>query len=220
MGCYAAGKRRFARHDPELAQDCDGIWPFAAEQDREAGGVKFPAGTQRLAGYVRMSDGVRIAVDVLLPPCAQGVDGSYRPVPCVLHMARYWRAWEMRWPLRELLNRGEPWDFLLGGWKRTLVESGFAVLSADVRGAGASGGTQNVVWSARETQDTLELIDFVVGAGGKPAQPWSDRQVSLVGVSYDAGVAVRAAAHNHPAIKAVVASFLFGDVWRELFPGR
>lgn len=44
-----------------------------------------------------------------------GADGTFHPVPCVVHMARYWRAWEMRWPIRELLNRGEPWDFLLLG---------------------------------------------------------------------------------------------------------
>eukprot|EP00913_Durusdinium_trenchii_P021908 g20586.t1 len=127
----------------------------------------------------------RIAVDVLLPPCAQGADGTFHPVPC-----------------------------------SALLESGFAVVSADVRGAGASGGVQSVVWSPRETQDTLELIDFIVGVN-QPAgrQPWSDGQVALFGVSYDAGAAVRAAAHKHPAVKAVVASFLFGDIWRELFPG-
>ena len=45
----------------------------------------------------------------------RGADGSVRPVPCVLHMARYWRAWEMRWPFRELVNGGQPWDFLSFG---------------------------------------------------------------------------------------------------------
>ncbi|CAK9067288.1 unnamed protein product [Durusdinium trenchii] len=221
-GLYQAGKKICSKDpvlDPDMAQDCDGIWPFS-EKPGGGGAQQFPEGTKRLAGYVKMSDGVRIAVDVLLPPCAQGADGTFHPVPCVVHMARYWRAWEMRWPIRELLNRGEPWDFLLGPWKSALLESGFAVVSADVRGAGASGGVQSVVWSPRETQDTLELIDFIVGVN-QPAgrQPWSDGQVALFGVSYDAGAAVRAAAHKHPAVKAVVASFLFGDIWRELFPG-
>ena len=223
-GCYKYGKRKFAAIDPEQhVQDCDGIWPFINAVD-DGGLHQFPDGTRRLAGYVKTSDGVRIAIDVLLPSEAQGPDGTFQPVPCVLHIARYWRAWEMRWPFRELVNRGEPWDFLLGPWKSALLQSGFAVISADVRGAGASSGTQSVVWSPRETQDTLELIDFIAGSShavptARVRQPWSDGQVALFGVSYDAGAAVRAAAHNHPAVKALVASFLFGDIWRELFPG-
>jgi len=41
-------------------------------------------------------------------------------------MARYWRAWEMRWPFRELVNGGQPWDFLSFG------SSCFAALLSDV----------------------------------------------------------------------------------------
>ncbi|CAE8643658.1 unnamed protein product [Polarella glacialis] len=228
---YEERERHRLSADPDAAvrEDDDSHWA-AVTPRAPAGSMKFPAGTTRRSGYVRMSDGVDIAVDVLLPP-SFGDSATRGPVPCVLHKARYWRAYELRWPARAFVNGGQPWDFMLGSLKCELLLAGFAVVSADVRGAGASGGTQSVVWSSRETEDSREILDFIAGSTGEASeagpscrrhrvrQPWSDGRVALFGISYDAGAAVRAAASGHPAVRAVVSSFVFGDVWRELFNG-
>lgn len=216
--CVARATEESEKISIDDFRDTDRHWdPMLRVRRREPGNqsLKFPEGVVRRSLYVKMSDGVDIAVDVLLPP----PPGGQRPCPCILQCARYWRAYEIRWPLRTLINNGEPWDFMHGETKAEMLLAGYAWVSADVRGCGASAGIQNVVWSDREIADVLELADWIVGKGDSPRQAWSDGRVALYGVSYDAGVALRAGARGHPAVKAVVSTFPFGDIYRELFPG-
>jgi uncharacterized protein len=157
---------------------------------------RYSAGRARSL-YLPMRDGVRIAVDVVLP---EGLPESNR-VPTILIMTRYWRAEEGQEP-----NPAGPWRF----W----VSHGFAVVIGDVRGTGASFGVWPHHRSRDETRDFGEIIDWIA------AQPWSDGQVAGFGASYQANTADWLPERNHPALKAVISRFPDYDPYGDLyFPG-
>jgi hypothetical protein len=114
--------------------------------------------------HVPMRDGVRIALDVVLP---DGIAEGER-VPTLLVMTRYWRATENAeaHPLQQFFTR-----------------HGYAVVYGDVRGTGASFGAWPHHRARDETLDFGEIIDWIA------AQPWSDGQVAGGGVSYSANTA-------------------------------
>lgn len=154
-------------------------------------------------------NGIKLAIDLLLPSDLS--EGSR--IPCVLHQARYYRSAQLTWPFNYLKNWGQPFDPKFDHFKQAFVQAGFAVVSMDVRGTGASGGMQEYVWHPGEADDACKVIDHIIG------QSWSDGRVALWGASYDAGAAARAAARCHPAVKALLTTCLFGDVYREFIPG-
>ena len=144
--------------------------------------------------YVPTRDGVRLAVDVVLPdpPPAGGV-------PTILVMTRYWRAEEGR-PASQL--------------ERFWASHGYAVVYGDVRGTGASFGVWPHHRSRDETLDFSDVMDWIV------AQPWSNGRIGAWGSSYTANTADWMAERNHPALKAVVSRFPDYDPYADLyFPG-
>src|SRR5262249_22536169 len=109
----------------------------------------------RRSVYVPMPDGVRLAVDVMLPTdLGRGVR-----LPTVMSATRYWRGQEGAPP-----TEGD----LVPPSDQFWVSHGYAVVLADVRGTGASFGRWSSVWSPNEVRDLGSLIDWI----GK--QPWSD----------------------------------------------
>ena len=108
------------------------------------------------SAYVAMRDGVRIAVDVMLP---KGLPPAAK-VPALLSFTRYWRAKEGR----------EPDNF-----QKFFVGHGYALVGVDVRGTGASFGAWTTPWSAEEVKDYGEVVDWVV------AQSWSGGKVGVFG---------------------------------------
>jgi predicted acyl esterase len=84
--------------------------------------------------YLTMRDGVRIAVDVLMP-C--GVDaGRGAPFNAVFVQSRYGRAWRLRWPYNRLWG-GKPVDLVYFLFKARLTwqrsERGARALSRHTR---------------------------------------------------------------------------------------
>lgn len=158
--------------------------------------VEGPHGTADIHSvYVTMRDGVRIAVNVVLPDPLPG--GGI--VPTILTMTRYWRSEEGRGP---------------GERERLFTSHGYALVVGDVRGTGASFGRWPHHRSEAETRDFVDLIDWIV------EQPWSDGRVAGFGVSYGANTADWMAARGHPALEAVVSRFPDFDPYADLyFPG-
>jgi putative CocE/NonD family hydrolase len=149
-----------------------------------------------------MRDGVRIAVDVVLP---DGVPEGRR-IPTVLNMTRYWRAEEGRDPGAASESGLNPVRF----W----VSHGFAVVVGDVRGTGASFGVWPHHRSRDETRDFGEIMDWIA------RQSWADGQVAGFGTSYGANTADWMAERNHPALKAVISRSPDYDPYADLyFPG-
>jgi uncharacterized protein len=133
--------------------------------------------------YVRMPDGVRIAVDVWLPP---GTTGASR-LPAVLEMDRYWRARAYAGGYKNNPNYfiAQPWN-----------ARGYAYVFADLRGTGASFGTLTAELGRAIVADAGPLADWIA------AQPWSNGRVGVTGVSYSADVAMLSLALRNPHITA------------------
>ena len=147
------------------------------------------------SAYVTMRDGVRIAVDVMLP---QGLPPAAK-IPALLSFTRYWRAKEGREP-----------DNL----QKFFVGHGYAVVMVDVRGTGASFGVWTMPWSKEEVRDYGEVVDWVV------KQTWSSGKVGVFGSSYGGNSALHLASLKHPAVRAVLPRHYEFDEYTDVpFPG-
>ncbi|MBI4541188.1 MAG: CocE/NonD family hydrolase [Gemmatimonadetes bacterium] len=155
-----------------------------------------PYGTSPVRSlHVTMRDGVRIALDVVLP---DGLPNGAK-VPAVLTMTRYWRAMEGEGP---------------NEMQRFFSSHGWAVVSGDVRGTGASFGVWPHHRSRDETLDFGEVIDWIAG------RPWSDGRVAGWGVSYTANTADWMVERDRPAFRGAVSRFPDYDPYVDLyFPG-
>ena len=78
-----------------------------------------------------------------------------------------------------------------------LLQGGYAVVSVDVRGTGASFGNRSIDWSREEVADSYDIMDWIV------SQPWSDGAIGAYGISYESNAAELAASTKHPALRAV-----------------
>jgi uncharacterized protein len=152
-----------------------------------------------------MSDGVHLALDLILPP-----DDDLAPFPTVVTVTRYWRSFATRTPSR-------PGTAPLGPRAPiadALVAEGFAVVIVDARGTGASEGTWLHPWSRREVADLREIVDWIVRQG------WSNGRVGATGISYEGTTAMLMGATGHPAVKAVVPRSFEYDLYTDIvLPG-
>jgi pimeloyl-ACP methyl ester carboxylesterase len=82
-------------------------------------------------------------------------------------------------------------------WAVLLAQSGYRVVSVDLRGHGQSTG-DTVSFGKYETEDLKQLLDYMI------AHQQCDSLVGVLGVSYGATLALHWAAHD-PRIRAVVA---------------
>lgn len=145
--------------------------------------------------YLEMRDGVRVAVDVILPqPRARALE-----LPAIVEMTRYWRA---------VQNEGIPEHMTYAAL------NGYAYVVVDERGTGASFGTWPYPWSETSLEDFEEVVDWVV------QQSWSNGAVGAFGGSYPGMTAQLLASRNHPAVRAVVPGYTQFDVYTDIaFPG-
>lgn len=149
-----------------------------------------------------MRDGVKIAIDLWLPPRL----AKDQKIPAIVHLTPYWRAYgRPQWSLELDSNLDEA---------QTYNAAGYAFLLADVRGTGASFGSRPHPFSKDEVADSREIVEWIV------KQPWSDGQIAAHGVSYPANAAEFLAAIDHPAVKALAPRFGDFDPYAHLFwPG-
>ncbi|HSN98508.1 MAG TPA: CocE/NonD family hydrolase [Candidatus Nanopelagicales bacterium] len=169
---------------------------------------RAPRAYPRASQYLRMRDGVRVAVDVHLP--ADRDPGA--KLPAILRATRYFRSAAVRPPFY-LLPVAELPD-LYAEARRRFLAAGYAWVDMDVRGSGASFGRQAYPWWTEEVRDGAEVADWIV------AQPWSNGLVGALGVSYDGTASELLLANGHPAVRAVAPMFSLFDVYADVaFPG-
>lgn len=187
-----------------IAGKAHGAGPSPYPGQNQASELAFTRSSQ----YIAMRDDVRLAVDVYLPV-------SWQPgkrLPTILHQTRYWRAIAYRWPLstfNEPLPRG-----LMGQYAKRFLENGYAWVSVDVRGSGASFGTRPYSHSPKEIQDGAEIVAWIL------QQPWSNGLIGSLGISYSGASAELLLVNQHPAVKAVAPMFSGFDLYPEIaFPG-
>lgn len=143
--------------------------------------------------YLEMRDGVQLACDLYYP--ANLPEGTR--IPTLLHITRYWRDFHLKWPFRNALDPGPPsMNVLLS--TESLVQAGYAVLSVDARGSGASYGSEIIAMGPDEVEDGREILDWITN------QSWSDGQVAAAGISYNGWAAQMLVTTGHPALKAII----------------
>jgi putative CocE/NonD family hydrolase len=152
-----------------------------------------------------MRDGVKIAIDVNLP---QDLPTGEK-IPAILITARYWRSFQLRMqqPGKTPMGpRPAIADFL--------TSYGYAIVTVDVRGSGASFGTWEYLFSRTEIEDMGQVVTWVTD------QPWSNGSVGAVGHSYEGTTAELLAAAHPTAVKAVVSQEIEFDLYTDIvLPG-
>jgi len=147
--------------------------------------------------YVRMPDGVRLAVDVWLPA---GTTTRSR-LPTVLEAARYWRATAYSGGIRN-----NPGFDVAAQWNAR----GYAYVIADLRGTGASFGTLRAELGKAMVADAGSVADWIA------ARPWSNGRVGVTGVSYAGDIAMLSLAlRDHHITAAAPISYDF-DPYEDL----
>ena len=156
--------------------------------------------------YILMRDGVKIAVDIYLP---EGLLPGDEKVSAVLLQTRYWRSAQLRKPFNYLIKSLGKKDYI-----KAFTNYGYAVLSVDVRGSGASFGYRISPWSEDEVNDDKEIVDWISD------QPWSNGVVFPLGSSYAGTTAELVAVANHHAVKGIVPMHNEIDPFLDIaFPG-
>jgi putative CocE/NonD family hydrolase len=144
---------------------------------------------QRTSSYVPVRDGTRLAMNIY-KPVGFSENAKY---PVVFIFTPY-RA-------RFTASDGKVVEFALSdpGGIRKLLDHGYVIAVADIRGKGASFGAR------RGFQDRTEAMDGHDLVGWLAAQPWSNGNVGMFGCSYFGGSAVQVATTRPPALKAIFA---------------
>lgn len=177
------------------------------------GGYQCPAprfkGITRRSIYLPMRDGVKIALEVVLPKNIQPVD----KIPTLLSQTRYWRTMELNPPFKWIISP-DMVDIRNRGFQSFFTGHGYALVYADVRGTGASFGSWPYPWSQDSIQDSREIVDWIT------SQPWSDGNVGGYGISYLGTTAELLSVLQHPAVKATLPMFNHPDAYIDIaYPG-
>ncbi|KAG8468637.1 hypothetical protein KFE25_013720 [Diacronema lutheri] len=149
---------------------------------------------------VPMRDGTRLAVDVTLPSAV----GSF---PVALNQTRYWRSYWVRG--QDPRARALPISTHHPSVQQ-LLDAGFAVVCADVRGTGASHGTWQIPFSSAEASDAHDLVAWA------ERQPWSTGAVVSAGLSYEGTTSVLAGSCGRAAMRGAVARGFEWDLYADI----
>lgn len=156
----------------------------------------------RTSLYLTMRDGVKIAIDIVRPAEAGKVHKE--PLPVVWTHTRYRRSYIRNGKLRSELD---------SPLYRRLLEYGYVLAAADVRGSGASFGSWQGIWAREETQDAHEIIEWLA------SQPWCNGNVGMAGGSY-LGITQLMAAGTKPShLKAIFPAVALFDIYAVAYPG-
>jgi putative CocE/NonD family hydrolase len=157
--------------------------------------------------YLKMRDGVRIAIDVNLPV---GVPDGQN-LPTLMILTRYWRSFALRVPAPPAKVPMGPRAVGVGDF---WVGQGYALVTVDARGSGASFGTWRAPFSSEELDDYCEVVEWIT------QQTWSNGKVGAFGISYEGSTAQLLAALGHPAVKAVIPQQYEFDLYSDVaLPG-
>ncbi|WP_280445803.1 CocE/NonD family hydrolase [Nocardia brasiliensis] len=220
--------------------------PGAATPEGSAAWTALHDGPQRFPSIhidwdvpITMSDGTVLKANVYRPADARGPIDT--PFPTIVNMTPYTKLGSMIMQtalsvpvlsdavvglLRDFELPGTPLEGLTdatrvagGGFGRVfsvdpnLIRSGYTQIVVDVRGTGFSQGNWEP-WGPKDQSDTPEVIAWAA------AQPWSDGNIGMNGVSYSGINQVQAAEKQPPALKAIVPVVPGNDLVRDMIaPG-
>src|SRR6476646_5938273 len=127
-------------------------------------------------------DGIELSANIWVP---EPVDGHPdERFAAILEMIPYGKD---NWRRNADVARGE--------W---LAARGYALCRVDVRGTGSSGGIALDEYTADETADGYEAVEWLA------AQPWCSGAVGMWGISYGGFTSIQVAALRPPHLRAIV----------------
>jgi hypothetical protein len=129
---------------------------------------------------VPMRDGINLLADVVRPDAP----GKF---PVLIAASPY---------PRQIQNLGAPFGFIEAGASDFFAPRGYVHVIANLRGTSGSGGTFGF-FDAQERRDMYDLVEWAA------AQPWSDGNVGMIGISYFAMTQLEAAVEQPPHLKAI-----------------
>lgn len=175
-------------------------------------------GSQRISDYLSLSDGTRLAYDLILP--THNGKPATEPMPVLFKYTPYLRTftifdkdgkniiadlfrlgWKEKAMLRVrywLYGRGHLMDPLFRTkWLENMIHHGYAVIVVERPGTGASFGKVSACFedAAREADEILYWI---------ARQPWCDGNIGMFGDSWQAQVQLAVAATGNPYLKAIM----------------
>ncbi|MCI0581501.1 MAG: CocE/NonD family hydrolase [Chloroflexi bacterium] len=136
---------------------------------------------------IRARDGVELSANLWLPAGA----GPAAPAPAILEMIPYRKD---DWRANSDESRG-----------RYLAARGYVLCRLDVRGTGRSDGVAVDEYTADETRDGYDAVEWLA------AQPWSNGNVGMWGISYGGFTSIQVAALRPPHLRAIVPMYATDD---------
>ncbi|WXG42096.1 MAG: CocE/NonD family hydrolase [Candidatus Freyarchaeum deiterrae] len=161
---------------------------------------------------IKMRDGVKLAADVYRPDAA----GKF---PALLSVSPYDKDIQnFSQDSKGIENlRKDPEGFMKlasieAGNSEYFVKRGYVHVIANARGSFKSEGEYQGTFSTQEQKDGYDLIEWIA------RQPWCNRKVGMVGVSYYAIIQYLIASMNRPPphLKAIFPLDGFTDLYRDL----
>jgi putative CocE/NonD family hydrolase len=175
------------------------------------------SGTMRVSDYLTLSNGTRLAYDLILP--TQKDIPTDKPLPVLFLYTPYLRTfiifdengkdiisdlYRLKWYEKAYLrvrywvyDRGNLMDPLFRKkWLGNMVKYGYAVVVVERPGTGASFGKLNPSFEvvAKETDEILNWI---------AAQKWCDGNIGMYGESWQGAIQLAAASTGNPHLKTV-----------------
>lgn len=184
--------------DWQLKDDADASWDFAGPACRLCRDDRWtivqkqlppPAGPFRQSQYVPVRDGTRLAMHVYRK--ASGGIPAATPQPVIFSFTPY------RGRYRDAEGRRIEMAQISRGGGEALLDAGYVIAVADVRGKGASFGARRGFQDRTEALDGYDLVQWLA------EQPWSDGRVGMYGCSYLGGSALHVASTAPPALRAI-----------------
>ena len=152
-----------------------------------------------IRGFVTSFDGTPIVYNLILPDSAS----PSNPVPIILRT----HGWG---------GKGET-ESGLSSTARALLNNGYAVITWDARGFGASGGEANVDDPQIEGRDASALIDLVAARSDILQEAPGDPVIGMTGGSYAGGIQLALASHDS-RVDAIAPEITWNDLRYSLFP--
>lgn len=146
------------------------------DPQRSASGPRFDVRTAWDV-RIRARDGVELSANIWRPVTDE-------PVPAIVEMIPYGKD---NWRRSADTARGE--------W---FAARGYALCRVDVRGTGSSFGVALDEYTADETRDGCDVVEWLA------AEPWCDGHIGMWGISYGGFTAIQVAKLRPPHLRAIV----------------
>lgn len=148
--------------------------------------------------WVPLPDGLRAHGAVYLPD----VRGA-PPVPVLLDLGPYYGNFYLESTSHDVARPPDP-------FYAHFLERGYAIALVSLRGTGQSEGCFPI-GGAQEQRDAAVIVEWLA------AQPWSDGNVAMMGISYGGSTPWEAAVLAPPSLKAIVPIAGITDMYRYPF---